>query len=310
MKSRTLSDILESEDRSFRKLILLLAQLSILIANKIPRALETTENVNPYGEKQTQIDVWSNRLLTSKLLRSGLVKQVASEEMDQPVEAKRGQYSVVFDPLDGSSNIRTDNLMGTIVGVYSDSVIPAKGRHLLGAMYFLYGPYLAAVLGLQDGVYNLVAAGRGSASKRFVSDGEPHRLPPHGGIYGIGGLRRKWITIVREFAESLEHRGFKLRYGGSFVGDYNQILMNGGFFAYPELVDAPQGKLRLQFESNPLAFITEKAGGSASTGIGPILDVEPTGVDQRIPTYLGNADLVAELEELMRNQTPHSSAPA
>src|SRR5438309_11618907 len=83
-----------------------------------------------------------------------------------------------------------------------------------------------------------------------------------------------------------------LRYGGSFVGDYNQVLTRGGFFAYPELNAAPEGKYRLQFESNPVGFITETAGGQASTGMGRILDVEPTSIVQRVPSYLGDSELV------------------
>jgi fructose-1,6-bisphosphatase I len=98
----------------------------------------------------------------------------------------------------------------------------------------------------------------------------------------------------------LEKRGLSLRYGGSFVGDYNQVLMKGGFFAYPELSDAPKGKYRLQFESNPIGFITELAGGRASDGINRILDVTPTSISQRVPTYVGNSNLVAEFETIYR----------
>ncbi len=104
---------------------------------------------------------------------------------------------------------------------------------------------------------------------------------------------------MREFVDRLEKSRLKMRYGGSFVGDYNQVLYNGGFFAYPSLLDAPDGKYRLQFESNPVGFITEKAGGKASTGFRSVLDVEPTGIAQRVPTYLGNKDLVAEFEGLV-----------
>ncbi|HZY47671.1 MAG TPA: hypothetical protein VFE96_07740, partial [Candidatus Bathyarchaeia archaeon] len=100
------------------------------------------------------------------------------------------------------------------------------------------------------------------------------------------------------FADRLEKLKLKFRYGGSFVGDYNQVLFGGGFFAYPELLDAPDGKYRLQFESNPIGFITERAGGKASMGTGNILDVEPVSITQRVPTYLGNKDLVVEFEQL------------
>ncbi len=298
MAVRTLRDVLEEEDQSLRRLITLLAELSLQIVRQIPRALGTTKGVNIYGEKQTELDVWTNELLTERLSNSGLVKLVASEELELPLAAPDGEYSVVLDPLDGSSNAKSNNLMGTILGIYHDTPLPAKGADLTASGYFLYGPYVEAVLALSDGVYIFVAGGKGDAEQRFLSDGEPHLLPKPGNIYGIGGLRTKWTQRVHEFVGRLESRGFKLRYGGSFVGDYNQILHGGGFFAYPELVDAPQGKYRLQFESNPIGFITEKAGGKASTGAAPILQVEPTSLDQRVPTYVGNSNLVSEFESL------------
>lgn len=297
MAARKLRELLETEDRSLSKLVDLLAELSLRIVREIPRTLGMTGGVNIYGEQQAELDVWSNDLLTKKLLRSGLVRQVASEEMDKVLKTDHGEYTVVLDPLDGSSNIKTDNLVGTIVGIYHDKQLPARGRDLLCALYFLYGPYIETVLGVSSGVYFAAPAGRGSGSSKFVSSGEPHRLPAKGSIYGVGGPRDKWTPKVREFAEKLEKNKLKFRYGGSFVGDYNQVLHRGGFFAYPELLDAPEGKYRLQFESNPVGFITERAGGKSSTGKEDILDVEPVSISQRVPTYLGNKDLVSEFEQ-------------
>ena len=163
-------------------------------------------------------------------------------------------------------------------------------------MYFLYGPFHQLVLALHDGVRTFAALGKGSEETRFVSDGLLRQLPKPPMVYGIGGLREKWTPRVRGFVESLEKRKMSLRYGGSFVGDYNQVLTKGGFFAYPELTDAPEGKYRLQFESNPVGFITEKAGGRASTGTQSILDTEPSSIVQRVPTYLGDSELVQEFE--------------
>jgi fructose-1,6-bisphosphatase I len=141
----------------------------------------------------------------------------------------------------------------------------------------MYGPYVTLVLALPTGVRKFVAAGSGKASVRFISNGEIVRLPEHGDVFGVGGLKSKWTPRVKEFVESLESRSLKLRYSGSFTGDVNQIIHYGGFFAYPELTDAPNGKLRLQF------------------------DLEPTSVTQRVPTYLGNADLVTEFESLNKS---------
>lgn len=302
MKGKTLKDIIGTEDKSLYKLISLIADLSALVRDMIPRELGFSGGTNPYGEKQLQIDVWSNDLFTKKLLKSGLVKRLASEEMEEIAEAKAGEYSVVLDPLDGSSNLKSNNLLGTIVGVYREKPLPAKGKDLHAAMYFLYGPYHQLVLALSDGVRSFAALGKGTQGNRFVSDGMIRQLPKPPTVYGIGGLREKWTPRVRGFVESLEKRKFSLRYGGSFVGDYNQILTKGGFFAYPELTDAPEGKYRLQFESNPVGYITKKAGGLASTGTGSILDVEPSSIVQRVPTYLGNSDLVEEFESIYRSK--------
>ena len=301
MKGKTLKDIIGTEERSLFKLISLIADLSTLVRDMIPRALGFAGGVNAYGEKQLQIDVWSNDLFTKKLLRSGLVKRLASEEMEEVAMGRAGEYSIVLDPLDGSSNLKSNNLLGTIVGVYREKPLPAKGRDLQAAMYFLYGPYQQLILALRDGVRSFAALGRGSQGTKFVSDGLLWQLPKPPAIYGIGGLREKWTPRVRGFVESLERRRLCLRYGGSFVGDYNQVLTKGGFFAYPELTDTPQGKYRLQFESNPVGFITEKAGGRASTGTGNILDVEPSSIVQRVPTYLGDEDLVRELEAMYQS---------
>lgn len=304
MKGRnSLRDIVEPEDRTLYQLVRLIADLSLLVQSRIPQEMGLAGRVNVYGERQLKIDVWSNDLFTKKLSRSGLVKQLASEEMDKVMESKKGQYSVVLDPLDGSSNLKSNNLLGTIVGIYQDKPLPARGRDLLSAMYFLYGPFIQLVLALQDGVRIFAAVGTGKGARRFMSDGAVHQLPKPPTVFGVGGLREKWTPRVREFVETLEKRKLSLRYGGSFVGDYNQVLNKGGFFAYPELTDAPQGKYRLQFESNPVGFITEKAEGKATTGTGSILDVEPQSISQRVPTYLGDSDLVQEFETLVKNRS-------
>jgi fructose-1,6-bisphosphatase I len=306
MKGQTLRDIIGTEERSLYKLISLIADLSTILRERIPRELGLAGSTNPYGEKQLQIDVWSNDLFTKKLLRSGLVKRLASEEMDEVAESKAGEYSVVLDPLDGSSNLKSNNLLGTIVGIYREKPLPARGRDLQAAMYFIYGPFHQLVLALHDGVRTFAALSNGSGGTRFMSDGLIRELPKPPTVYGIGGLREKWTPRVREFVESLEKRKLSLRYGGSFVGDYNQVLTKGGFFAYPELTDAPDGKYRLQFESNPVGFITEKAGGKASTGTGNILDVEPSSIVQRVPTYLGDSELVQEFESIYQSKSQAS----
>lgn len=303
MKENTLQELLSSEDISLAKLVTILADLAVMVQQRIPTELGVSSGVNVYGEKQMEIDVWSNELFTKKLLKSGLVRRVASEEMEDVAESKSGEYSVVLDPLDGSSNLKSNNLLGTIVGIYHDKPLPAKGRDLIAGMYFLYGPFLQLVLALRDGVRLSAAAGKGVGAKRFVSDGQIHKMPRPPTVYGVGGLRDKWTPKVKQFVESLDKRKLSLRYGGSFVGDYNQVLSKGGFFAYPELTDAPQGKYRLQFESNPVSFITERAGGRASNGTENILDIDPTSIVQRVPTYMGDPDLVLEFQSIYHTKS-------
>src|SRR2546428_7848285 len=232
MKGKTLKDVIGTEERSLYKLISLIADLSTLVREMIPRELGFAGGINPYGEKQLQIDVWSNDLFTKKLLRSGLVKRIASEEMEEVAESKAGEYSIVLDPLDGSSNLKSNNLLGTIVGVYREKPLPARGRDLYAAMYFLYGPFHQLVLALQDGVRTFAALGRGSEGTRFVSDGLIRQLSQPPTVYGIGGLREKWTPRVREFVETLEKRKMSLRYGGGFVGGYKHRPAQGEVFAY------------------------------------------------------------------------------
>lgn len=244
-----------------------------------------------YGEQQLDLDVWMNDLFVEALRESRLVSQVASEEMGEVRSVGKGRFSVVLDPLDGSSNVKSNNIFGTIFGVFDGIALPARGTDLFAAGYLIYGPATTLVYATPKGVHEFVQGG-GGRSDSFVLIQEGLRLPPRGKLYGIGGHRAKWIAPVKAFVAQLETELLNLRYGGSFVGDFNQILHYGGFFAYPAQVDKPQGKYRLHFESNPIAFITEAAGGAGTTGKERLLDVAATAIDQTVPTYVGNRDLV------------------
>ncbi|MEM3670273.1 MAG: class 1 fructose-bisphosphatase [Thermoprotei archaeon] len=294
----SLGQMLSETDQDFRKLVSTLLRCGLKIRAEIPKELGALGGVNVYGERQIGIDVWSNDLLASTLLESGLVKEVGSEELSEPKRAADGEFSVVFDPIDGSSNVATNNPVGTIVGVYRGEPLPARGDKLVSAMYMLYGEYTQLVLALDKGVFSFVDSGRGGVLERFKSTGRKIEISDPGEVYGVGGHRYAWPEKLRKFVDSLESRKLKLRYCGCFVGDFNQILFKGGFFAYPELSDSPQGKYRLQFESNPMAYITEKAGGKASDGARRILTIEPTSISQRTPTYVGSHSLVSEYEAL------------
>jgi len=175
--------------------------------------------------------------------------------------------------------------------VFDDTPLPARGSKLFAAGYLIYGPATTLVYATRSAVHEFVA-GKDGRSDEFLLVEERIRLPTNGKLYGIGGHRDRWIPEVKAFVGDLERELMNLRYGGSFVGDFNQILHYGGFFAYPAEVDKPRGKYRLQFESNPIAFIAEAAGGAGTTGKERLLDVAPTGIEQTVPTYVGNQDLV------------------
>ncbi|HYM39315.1 MAG TPA: class 1 fructose-bisphosphatase [Thermoplasmata archaeon] len=268
-----------------------MAALTGRIRQELPVRRDPVATRNVYGEQQLDLDVWMNELFVDALRDSGLVSQVASEEMGEVKKLGPGRFSVVLDPLDGSSNVKSNNIFGTIFGIFDGTDLPAQGSDLFAAGYLIYGPATSLVYATPTGVHEFVQGGGGRPEEFFLIE-EGLRLPPKGKLYGIGGHREKWIPPVKAFVGELERELMNLRYGGSFVGDFNQILHYGGFFAYPAQVDKPAGKYRLHFESSPIAFIAEAAGGAGTTGPERILDVAATGIDQTVPTYVGNRDLV------------------
>lgn len=247
------------------------------------------EEENASGDTVIGADVHADELLTEPITSIDGVGQYASEERDAPMMVGDG-VSVTVDPLDGSSNVATNHLVGTIVGVY-DAPLPARGRDLVGAAYVVYGPITTMVVAVDGLVTELAVTPDGPRTlERNVT------LPEDPTVYGFGGRVPDWPDSFSDFVAEIESE-LKLRYGGSMVGDVNQVLKYGGIFAYPALRDAPSGKLRLQFEANPMAYIIEAAGGRSSTGMASILDAEPADLHQRVPTHLGNAELIRRLED-------------
>jgi fructose-1,6-bisphosphatase I len=261
-----------------------------------------TENAS--GESVLAGDLYADELLGEVITAIDGVGSFVSEEREAAVDAggavgPDGAYAVAIDPLDGSSNLRSNNAMGTVVGVY-DAPLPASGRDLVAAGYVLYGPITTMVVADESGVREEVVerdpgdGEDGPAVSRSVVDADL-TLPTDPTVYGFGGRVPDWPSDFRAFARAVEDE-LKLRYGGAMVGDVNQVLTYGGIFAYPALRSAPEGKLRLQFEANPIAYVIERAGGASSDGDGSILDVEPEAVHQRTPLYVGNEALVERLE--------------
>ncbi|MDG6910974.1 MAG: fructose-1,6-bisphosphatase [Nitrososphaerota archaeon] len=270
------------------------ARSSVDVWGSIPFKAGLLNETNPSGETQKAIDVYSNDLFVEALTATGHAAEVASEEMEEPAESK-GRISVAMDPLDGSSNVETNNPLGSIFGFYSQR-LPASGRRLVGALYVTYGAMLTLTFSFGKGVHRFVALREGGGIS-FQLKGVELKLPEKPEVYGFGGARKEWVPEVAHFWDSLDDRGLRNRYCGTFVGDYNQVLARGGIFSYPALVKRPKGKLRVLYECAPVAYINEQAGGYASDGKGDVLDIEPGGLADTSPLYIGNSALVHEIEE-------------
>ena len=270
------------------------AKASLAVWDSIPFKTGLLDETNPSGETQKAIDVYSNDLFVEALTATGHAAEVASEEMEEPAKSK-GRVSVAMDPLDGSSNVETNNPLGSIFGFYSDR-LPASGRRLTGALYVTYGTLLTLTFSFGKGVHRFVALREGAGTS-FQLFGVDLKLPETPEVYGFGGSRREWIPAVARFWDSFDGRGLRNRYCGTFVGDYNQVLARGGIFSYPALVKRPKGKLRVLYECAPMAYINEQAGGYASDGSGNVLDIEPRALAETSPLYIGSAGLVHEIEK-------------
>ncbi|WP_049936196.1 class 1 fructose-bisphosphatase [Haloplanus natans] len=258
------------------------------IRTGLPGRREKADAKNPSGERRLAADEYADELLETRLGGVDGVGAYASEERGGVVDTGEG-YAVAVDPLDGSSNLEPNNVMGTIVGVY-DAPLPASGRELVAAGYVLYGP-----------ITTMAFARDGSVTEYLIEDGEPTvlnedvTLPDDPTVYGFGGRVPDWPDDFAAYVDEIESE-LKLRYGGAMIGDVNQVLTYGGVFAYPALRSAPEGKLRLQFECNPVGYVIECAGGRSSDGAGSVLDIEPDGLHQRTPVYLGNEGLIDRLD--------------
>ncbi len=293
--AKTLEKHLENVDSELASLILKLSTIAKVISDELPyrRGKANTENV--FGEVQLVADKWADQYITSELRKSGMVKTLVSEEQPEIVKLNEtGTFNITLDPLDGSSNIESNNSVGIIIGIYKKD-LPTQGKNMVAAMYILYGPAITLVYAVPNSVNEFINTKRG-----FILKAENIKLPEPGILYGVGGLKKEWLPKFKSYIESLEAKGQKLRYGGSFVGDMNQILHYGGIFAYPELTTKPNGKLRLLVESNTLSYVIKQAGGASTNGKCSILEIEPESITQRVPTYIGNKDLIEKLEAALK----------
>ncbi len=252
---------------------------------------------NLYGEEQLALDVLSDRIIRKRLVHSGVVCSIVSEEMDEILmvrEPSEELFSVAYDPLDGSSLVDVNLAVGTIVSIYSGGDLFLPGRNQVAALYVLYGPRVTLVYSVGKGVHEFTM----NHLMEFTLTRENISMQESGNIYSPGGQRNKYSKGVENFVRYLEAKGSKLRYSGGLVPDFNQVLLKGkGIFMYPALNGSPDGKLRLLYELNPMAFLMEHAGGSASNGTIPILDIKPESLDQRSPVFIGSPEDVSKAIE-------------
>lgn len=290
-------------DRDLTRVICEIANASKYIINAIRTGdLGVAGTSNLYGEQQLALDVLSDRIIQKRLMYSGVIATMASEEMDEIIQVTaptNGRYSVAFDPLDGSSLVDVNLAVGTIISIYEGENVLQPGRNQVAALYILYGPRTTMVVSTGNGVHEFAM----NLLMEYDLVQENIRLSGPAKIYAPGGARNKYPAGVEKFAQQLENNGAKLRYSGGFVPDINQVLIKrGGIFMYPHLKDAPDGKLRVLFELNPMAFLIEQAGGAASTGTQRILDIMPDSADQRAPVFIGTTEAVRHAEQCIREE--------
>ncbi|HAZ44228.1 MAG TPA: class 1 fructose-bisphosphatase [Cyanobacteria bacterium UBA11369] len=296
-----------------------------LIARHLSRAglmenvLGVTGEVNVQGESVKNMDVYANEAFISVLEQSGLVCRLASEEMEKPYYIPEncpiGRYTLLYDPLDGSSNIDSNLNVGSIFSIRQQEGndedglardLLQNGRKQIAAGYVLYGPSTMLVYSIGKGVHAFTLD---PSLGEFILSAENITIPDHGPIYSVNeGNFWQWEESFRDYIRYVHrHEGYTARYGGALVGDFHRILFQGGVFLYPGTVKRPEGKLRLLYEAAPIAFLAEQAGGRASTGLLPILDVVADKIHARTPLIVGSKDDVALVESFVNERSKEQS---
>ncbi|MBS3780939.1 MAG: class 1 fructose-bisphosphatase [Desulfovermiculus sp.] len=278
-----------------------------------------TGSVNVQGEKVQRLDEFANIVLTHRMERAGVLCAMASEENADliPVSQRfpRGDYFLVFDPLDGSSNIDANVSIGTIFSIYrlKDGLsgqielhdVLQKGSEQVAAGYFIYGSSTVMVYTTGNGVHGFT---HDPSVGEFLLSHPDINMPQQGKIYSVNeaywnywdGPTQRAVGMFKDPNSELGSL-YTLRYIGSLVADFHRNLLYGGIFMYP--IDyrdpkKPKGKLRLLCEANPLAFIAEQAGGKATDGVNRILDIEPQELHQRTPLFIGSGAEVDKIREI------------
>ena len=249
-----------------------------------------TGKKNVYEEEVKKLDEFANDTMVRVLTESKQVFALASEEIEKPffTEITKADYVVFFDPLDGSNNVDNNNPLGTIFSIYrkGDSLLQ-KGKEQVAAGYIFYGSSVMFVYSCGSGVNGFTLD---PSVGSFLLSHKNITIPEQGSIYGVNeGNFNLFEKPTQEFILSLKKsKPYRLRWGACMVADVHRFLMNGGVFMYPKDKSAPNGKLRLMFEVNPMAYIITKAGGMALTTTENPLEINPSELHQRTPVLLGS----------------------
>ena len=276
-----------------------------------------TENI--HGDKVKKLDVFADEKIFQAMDHGGYLCVMASEENEDVVQIPdkypTGKYVLLYDPLDGSSNIDVNVNIGTIFSIYRRVTPKGKGTledclqpgyKQLAAGYALYGSSTMLVYTTGDGVHGFTFD---PSIGEFLLSHENITMPKRGRIYSVNeGNYRYWFDGVKKYVKYLQEedkatsRPYSGRYIGSMVADIHRTLMYGGIFMYPGDTKHPQGKLRLMYECNPMSLIIEQAGGKSSNGEKRILDIQPKALHQRVPIFAGSEEDVTVVEEFLQGK--------
>jgi fructose-1,6-bisphosphatase I len=292
-----------------------------LIADRVRRAgltdiLGSTGQKNVQGETVQKLDVLANQALLNCLGKRGNVAVMASEENEEPVVVPRdrehGRYVVIFDPLDGSSNIDVNVSVGTIFSILRREPDPTgtrdplrdalqPGHKQLAAGYVVYGSSTMLVYTAGNGVHGFTLD---PAIGAFVISHPNITMPPHGAIYSVNeansdSFPEPYRQFLARLRGGIDGRTYSSRYIGSLVADFHRTLLKGGVFLYPPTRAYPEGKLRLMYEANPIAFLAEQAGGAAIDGGRRILEINPSSLHQRTSLIVGSREEIGLLRGML-----------
>lgn len=305
----------------FSTLLRNLALAAKIVSREVRRAglvdiLGRVQTTNSSGDDVQKMDVFANQIFINALETGGQLCVMASEENESiipiPDGFPCGNYAILFDPLDGSSNISTNVTIGTIFSIYrrvssgahgTEADVVQPGYKQVAAGYIMYGSSTILVFTTGKGVQGFtldVTIGS------FLLSHPNMKIPARGNYYSVNeGNRQLWSEGFRRYIDHLQtpdpgsRRPYKSRYVGSMIADIHRTLLYGGIFAYPADHKNPNGKLRLMYEANPMAMILEQAGGRATDGFTRILDIQPQNVHQHVPVLMGSMEDVLEAESFI-----------